>query len=63
MLKRIERAETLHADDFATDVLRELEAHRHLAAARKWAVLAEEYDVEHLLVGIVGNFELHFLIS
>ena len=67
VVQRVEGAEILHADDFASDVLGELEVHRHLAALRKGTVLAQQHHVVNLFRGVVRNlvmdlfaFKLHF---
>ena len=61
MLERVESTKTLHAHDFASNILRKLEVHGHFTALREWAIFTDEDYVEYLLLTVVCCFKLDFL--
>ena len=61
MIKRVQRTKILHADDFASDVLGELEVYSHFTALGQRAVLAQKHDIEHFLHLIECNLVLNLL--
>lgn len=55
LIQRVVRAESLHANDLASDLSIELEANCHLAALGQWAVLSKQNHIEHFLDLIVSD--------
>ena len=61
MIKRVQRTKILHANDFASNVLRKLEVYGHFAALGQRAVLAQKYHIEYFLDLVEGNLVLNLL--
>jgi len=63
VVKRIQRTEILHTDNFSTDVLGKLEVKSHFTAFGEWAVFTQEDHIVYLFGLIKRYLELHFLSS
>ena len=61
MVKRVQSAQILHANNFPSNVSGKLKVNRHFTALWEWAVLAQKDHVVNVFVLIIGNLVLHFL--